>query len=242
MGINIQAKNDYSYLFAGLNTTSKSGSAGNLSFLTDYAMIKNGSYGKLMKAYYAESGSSKSQVSSIVKNTSSATSADDTKTLANVESSTSALKDSADKLLAKDSKSVWAEKDMEKVYSAVNDLVKDYNSVLNTMDDVNSTSILSRAKNLTQNTAVNEKLLAKVGITVGEGNELSVDKDTFMKADAATVKSLFNGNGSFAYRVSTYASFMNYAAEQEADKAATYTVNGSYGNTYSSGSLFDSLF
>ena len=58
----------------------------------------------------------------------------------------------------------------------------------------------------------------------------------------ASVKSLFNGNGSFAYRVSTYASFMNYAAEQEADKAATYTFDGNYGNTYSSGSLFDSLF
>ena len=42
--------------------------------------------------------------------------------------------------------------------------------------------------------------------------------------------------------VNTYASFMNYAAEQEADKAATYTFDGNYGNTYTSGSLFDSLF
>ncbi len=242
MSISIQAKNDYSYLFSGLNTSSGSSSVGNLNFLSDYAAIKNGSYGKLMKAYYAETGSNKSQVNSIVKNKTNSTSADDTKTLASVESSTSALKESADKLLAKDSKSVWAEEDMEKIYTAVSDLVKDYNSVLDAMDDVNSTSILSRAKNLTQNTAVNEKLLAKVGITIGEGNELSVDKDTFMKADVASVKSLFNGNGSFAYRVSTYASFMNYAAEQEADKAATYTFDGSYGNTYSSGSLFDSLF
>lgn len=242
MSISIQAKNDYSYLFSGLNTSSGSSSVGNLNFLSDYAAIKNGSYGKLMKAYYAETGTNKSQVNSIVKNKTNSTSADDTKTLAKVESSTEALKESADKLLAKDSKSVWAEEDMEKIYTAVNDLVKNYNSVLDSMDDVNSTSILSRAKNLTQNTALNEKLLAKVGITIGEGNELSVDKDTFMKADAATVKSLFNGNGSFAYRVSTYASFMNYAAEQEADKAATYTFDGSYGNTYSSGSLFDSLF
>lgn len=241
MSFSIQPKNDYSYLFSSLNTSSGSNSAGNLNFLTDYAMIKSGSYGKLMKAYYAESGSS-SQVNSIVKKQNNSASADDTKTLASVESATEGLKESADKLLAKDSKSVWAEEDMEKVYTAVNDLVKNYNSVLDTMDDVNSTSILSRAKNLTQNTAINEKLLAKVGITIGEGNELSVDKDTFMKADVASVKSLFNGNGSFAYRVSTYASFMNYAAEQEADKAATYTFDGNYGNTYTSGSLFDSLF
>ena len=241
MSFSIQPKNDYSYLFSSLNTSSGSNSAGNLNFLTDYAMIKSGSYGKLMKAYYAESGSS-SQVNSIVKKQNNSASADDTKTLASVEGATEGLKESADKLLQNGSKSVWAEEDMEEIYTAVNDLVKDYNSVLDTMDDVNSTSILSRAKNLTQNTAINEKLLAKVGITVGEGNELSVDKDTFMKADAATVKSLFNGNGSFAYRVSTYASFMNYAAEQEADKAATYTFDGNYGNTYTSGSLFDSLF
>ncbi len=243
MGISIQAKTDYSYLFSGLSTSSSSSGVGNLNFLSDYAAIKNGSYGKLMKAYYAEADgtSTKSQVSSLVNKTNS-TSKDDTKTLANVESSTDALKESSDKLLEKGSKSVWAEEDMEKIYSAVSDLVKDYNSVLDTMDDVNSTSILSRAKNLTQNTAINEKLLAKVGVTINEDNSLSIDKEAFMKADLATVKSVFTGNSSFAYRVSTYASFMNYAAEQEADKAATYTVDGTYGNTYSSGSLFDSLF
>lgn len=243
MSISIQAKNDYSYLFSGLSTSSSSSSStANLSFLSDYAAIKNGSYGKLMKAYYAETGSSSSQVSSIVKSSTNSTSKDDTETIAKVESKTDALKESADKLLEKGSKSVWAEEDMEKIYAAVEDFVSDYNSVLDTMDDVNSTSILSRAKNMTQNTAVNENLLAKVGITIGEDNSLSVDKDTFMEADFSTVKSIFNGNSSFAYRTATYASFMNYAAEQEADKAATYTLNGTYGNTYSSGSIFDSLF
>jgi hypothetical protein len=175
-------------------------------------------------------------------NKTNSTSKDDTKTIAQVESTTEALKESADKLLEKGSKSVWAEDDMEKIYSAVSDLVKEYNSVLDTMDDVNSTSILSRAKNLTQNTAINEKLLAKVGVTINEDNSLAIDKKAFMEADLSTVKSVFTGNASFAYRVSTYASFMNFAAEQEADKAATYTDNGTYGNTYSSGSLFDSLF
>lgn len=244
MGISIQARNDYSYLFSGLNTSSGGSGVGNLNFLSDYAAIKNGSYGKLMKAYYAEANgtSTKSSgISSIVNKTNSI-SKDDTKTLAKVESTTEGLKESADKLLEKGSKSVWAEEDMEKIYSAVSDLVKDYNSVLDTMDDVNSTSILSRAKNLTQNTAINEKLLAKAGVTINEDNSLAIDKKAFMEADMSAVKNLFTGNGSFTYRVSTYASFMNYAAEQEADKAATYTGNGTYGNTFSTGSLFDSLF
>lgn len=239
MGISIQAKNDYSYLFSGLSTT-QSSSAGNLSFLSDYAAIKNGSYGKLMKAYYAESGSS-SAVKKLA-NTSNSVSKDDAETLTKVKSATDALKESADKLLEKGSKSVWAEDDMEKVYSAVNDLVKDYNSVLDTMDKTNSTSILSRAKSMVNNTTVNEKLLGKAGITINEDNSLSIDKKAFLEADKTTVKNLFSGNGSFAYRVSASASMMNYAAEKEADKAATYTNSGTYGNVYNSGSIFDSLF
>ncbi len=239
MSINIQAKADYSYLFSSMSTSKNSGAAGS-SFLIDYAMIKNGSYGKLMKAYYAETGSS-AQVKQMASKT-NATSQDDTETIAKVKSATDSLKESADKLLAKDSKSVFAQEDMEKVYTAVDEFVKDYNSVLDTMDSVNSTSILGKARSMVQNTAINEKMLGKVGITINEDNSLSVDKDTFMKADTTTVKNLFNGTGSFAYRVSASSSMMNYTAEKEAEKAATYTFSGTYGNTYSSGSIFDSLF
>lgn len=239
MGINLQVRNDYSYLFSSLNTSS-TGSAGNLNFLSDYAAIKNGSYGKLMKAYYAETGSDDA-VKKLAK-ASNSVSKDDTETLTKVKAATDDLKESADKLLTKGSKSVWAEDDMEKIYSAVNDLVKDYNSVLDTMDKTNSTSILSRAKSMVNNTAVNEKLLAKVGLTINEDNSLAIDKKAFLEADKTTVKNLFSGNGSFAYRLSASASMMNYAAEKEADKAATYTVTGAYGNTFSAGSVFDSLF
>ena len=126
MAINIQAKTDYSYLFSSLNTSSKNNVGGN-SFLIDYAMIKNGSYGKLMKAYYAESAGDevKSVVNTSKVNNNSATSSDDTKTIAKVKSATDELKESADKLLEKGPKSVFAQDDMEKVYSAVNDFVKE---------------------------------------------------------------------------------------------------------------------
>ena len=46
--INVDSRQDYSYLFQNLS----SGGMGNLNFLSDYASIKNGSYGRLMKAYY----------------------------------------------------------------------------------------------------------------------------------------------------------------------------------------------
>lgn len=242
MGINIQAKTDYSYLFSSLNTSSGSSSIGNSSFLIDYAMIKNGSYGKLMKAYYSETASPEVKSLGNTGKANSSVSRDDTETIGKVKTSTDALKESADKLLEKGADSVFAEENMEDIYSAVNAFVKDYNSVLDTMESVNSTSVLSRAKSMVQNTSVNSSLLGKVGITVNEDNSLSIDKETFLKADMGTVENLFHTTGSFAYRVSASSSLINYAAEQEADKAATYTSTGSYGYTYSAGSLFDSLF
>ena len=54
----IPEKNDYSYLFNSMNTSgSNSGSGSNLFNainLSDYSSIKTGAYGKLLKAYYAE--------------------------------------------------------------------------------------------------------------------------------------------------------------------------------------------
>ena len=47
---------DFSAVFSG---TSDSSSVGNTNMLSDYAAIKNGSYGKLMKAYYAKQDAEK---------------------------------------------------------------------------------------------------------------------------------------------------------------------------------------
>ena len=46
---------DYSYLFGGMQTPL----AGSGFSLSDYASIKNGSYGKLLKAYYAKQDAEK---------------------------------------------------------------------------------------------------------------------------------------------------------------------------------------
>ena len=52
MSINIQAKTNYSFLFSGLSSSASNALSGN--WLADYASIKNGSYAKLMKAYYGK--------------------------------------------------------------------------------------------------------------------------------------------------------------------------------------------
>ena len=55
---------DYSSLFSSLGASSS-------NWLADYATIKNGSYAKLMKAYYAEAKSSSSDTTSTGKKSNS---------------------------------------------------------------------------------------------------------------------------------------------------------------------------
>ena len=88
-------------------------------------------------------------------------------------------------------------------------------------------------------TKANENMLSKVGITINEDNSLSLDKDTFNKANETTVKTLFNSTGSYAYNVSASASFINFTADNEALKANTYDFTGNYGANFTSGSIFN---
>ena len=242
MAITIQSKQDYSYLFSGLSTSGSGSSAlGNLNFLSDYAAIKNGSYGKLMKAYYAEADVSK-EVSKLADKKTTSTSKDDADTLARMEKATDALKESADALFETGKDSVFKDGDMKKVYEAVDAFVKDYNSVLEASDKVNSESVLKKVSNMVNITDNYAKALSGIGVTVNEDNTLSINKDTFMKAGETAIKNLFNKSGSFGYSMSAQASFINFATQTEASKANTYTGKGAYASNYTSGSIFDSLF
>lgn len=258
MSINIQARNNFSYLFSGLGGNSGSGLS---TFLSDYASIKNGSYGKLMKAYYSSNASDevKSAASDFKKNTTrkttSSLTADETKAYTKVQSSTDNLKESADKLLAVGTKSLFNKKDIttkdengvestEKgydtaaIYRGVNDFVNNYNSVIKAAGSVDNKLISNRVTNMENSTSINSKSLAKLGITINDDNTLSIDKDTFMKADMSMAKSLFNGAGSYGYSVSASASMINYNADYTLSKATTYTTNGTYNNRYNSGNMF----
>lgn len=55
---------DYSYLFGATQTASASGTFS----LADYASIKNGSYGKLLRAYYAKQDAENSNAKDVLRN------------------------------------------------------------------------------------------------------------------------------------------------------------------------------
>lgn len=250
MSINIQAKTNYSFLFSGLSSSASNAVSGN--WLADYASIKNGSYGKLMKAYYAkDSGDSKTAASTIAKKDTAK------KTLAKVETTTDALKESADALLATGKKDLFTQKDIttkdengvesttkgydtDAIYNAVNSFVKNYNSVMAAVDDVSDTTVNNRTESLGNTTIANSKQLAKIGITMKNDGTLSLDKDTFMKADMNTVKNLFQGNGSYGYRVSAQSSMINFAADHASTRSSLYTGTAGYTGTYNAGNLFSS--
>lgn len=235
-----------SSLFSSLNTSSTSSTA---SYISDFANIKNGSYKKLLTAYYNKTGDTGSSA-----NSSTSTATDSTKNLTAVKSATDSLKDSADALLTKGKNSVFnkvsstdsegnttTDYDTEAIYKAVSSFVDSYNTTLDSMDKISATSLTNNVKNMVNTTAKNSKLLSEIGITVGSDYSLSIDKAAFAKADMGTVKSLFNEQGSYGYSVSAKASMMNFNASNEAGKASTYNQTGSYSYNYSAGNLIDSL-
>lgn len=252
--INVNARQDYSYLFQSM-TTSRGNSLGNLNFLSDYASIKNGSYGKLMKAYYAKDAADK--VASTGKDTetkkkSISTAADSAKTLSEIEKAADAMKESADSLLVKGSKSVFRKKnekatvseeyDTDAIYKAVSGFVTDYNDLLSKTSAASSKNLQSKADTLVAVTSANAKLLSRVGITVNSDSSLSLDEEVFKKSDMGTVKNLFGTTGAYGYKVSAQASMIDYTAAKESTRSNTYTANGTYSNVYSAGNILNSFF
>ncbi len=252
--INVNARQDYSYLFQSM-TTSRGNSLGNLNFLSDYASIKNGSYGKLMKAYYAKDAADKTASKgkdTETKKNSISTAADSAKTLSEIEKAADAMKESADSLLVKGSKSVFRKKnekatvseeyDTDAIYKAVSGFVTDYNDLLSKTSAASSKNLQSKADTLAAVTSANAKLLSRVGITVNSDSSLSLDEEAFKKSDMGTVKNLFGTTGAYGYKVSAQASMIDYTAAKESTRSNTYTANGTYSNVYSAGNILNSFF
>ena len=248
-------RRDYSMLLQSLPTPSGASGVANLNFLSDHASIRNGSYRKMMNAYY---GPDRERVSGIV-NRSISTSRDNPKQLREIQNNAEALKKSADALLATGSRSVFNETDIitkdangvstttrgldtDAIFKAVSSFVTDYNNLLDRGNESNTAGITSRINSLTSMTNFNRNLLGQVGINVGADGKLSINEDDFKKSNMTTVRSLFHGTGSFAFQVSAQASLIDFAAANEAARSNTYNANGAFTNNFSSGNLFGSFF
>ncbi|MGN0400735.1 MAG: hypothetical protein ACI4HQ_00570 [Acetatifactor sp.] len=260
MGISVQPRSDVSYLFSGMGTGINSTSSMS-SLFSDYASIKNGSYGKLLKAYYNEAagGALKSAVRDSVgnrKNAVTGMTSEESKAYTRVEKDSDALKSAADGLLGKSlfqkkditekdgngAESTTRDYDKNSIYQAVNGFVNSYNALMTSAEDTEDATLQRRVESLGNKTLGSSKALKAVGITIGEDGRLSLDKDTFMKSDMIRVKSLFNENGSYGYQVSAQASLISYAADSAVEKGSAYSVGGTYSSTFHTGNLFNGYF
>lgn len=225
-----------SSLFSSLNTTKTTNST-DLSALTslvsDYESIRSGSYQKLLDKYYASQDTDSS--------TSLSTSSDSSKKLMSIKSSGEDLKESVEGLVESGTDSLFKEGDSEKIYSAISDFVDSYNSLIDSTATSNTKSIASNTQSMITTTETNSALLQSIGISVNSDFTLSLDEDKLKNASMSTVKSLFNGAGSYGYQTGVKASMIVYNADTEISKSGTYTSSGSYSSTYSTGSIYDSL-
>lgn len=227
------------------NTSSTSTSSSDTT-LSDYASIKNGSYKKLMKAYYAKQESSTS-VSDGDKSTTS-------KYYALLKSDSDAMQKSANalktnsslyekKTVTNEDGTTTSEYDMDTLYSKVKSFIDDYNSILDSYDKVNNTNILKKGIYLVKNTNANQNMLSKIGITIGSGNKLEIKEDTFKSADMNDIKAMFYGNGSFADSAALKASQTSSLAQNAVNKISSlYDSSAGYLSTLNSSNIIDQYF
>ena len=254
-GISMYDSSSVSTLFSSLGSSKSTGSGLFGINLSEYASIRSGSYGKLMRSYFSmdsTKGTSKSDDST--KNTiedlatTTSTSKDSTKTLAAIESDAKELTDSAKALYTRSNNKVFTKDsggsyDTDKIYKAVKRFADDYNSMLDTAGKSSTNRISRSVSSMKNETSYNEKPLKEIGITVDEKTgRLSVDETTFKSADTEKIKNLFNGTGSYAYSVATKAAMTESYTKSEAAKSNTYTKNGTYNYNYNSGNIFTDMF
>lgn len=221
-GISGYDSNSMSTLLSSLSTNNTKTSSYDGLFginVSDYASIKNGSYGKLMKAYYS--------IDETDKKSNSKNDTDDTdKTLQSIRDTTGDLKKSAESLYA--DKQLFAlnkdgEYDMEAIYEKVDKFIEDYNSAVKSVGKAETESIAKAGANLVNLVSANEDMLSKIGITINSSDySMSINKEKFMEANISSIKTMFSGVGSFAYQIGAKASRIERMVAEKVPAGVSY--------------------
>ena len=146
MNINLSGlKQDYSFLFSGLNSSRNSSNLLSSINLSDYNSIKTGTYGKLLKAYYKQDDVDVKDTTS-KKDKTNKTESTTAKELKEVQTEADELRDSATALMQRGSKSVFKDEDMDKVYKAVSGFMDDFNTVVEKGEKTGSKALIRGAE------------------------------------------------------------------------------------------------
>ena len=239
MGINLNVKQDYSFLFSNVNGSNNSNNIFNSINLSDYNSIKSGTYGKLLKEYYKKADTDEIDSTS-KKNTVNKSDSEAIKELKQIQTDGNALRDAASKLMQRGSSSALGSDDMNKAYAAVKDFADKYNTLMEEGSESDSKSIKRTAEGMVDLMKDYKESLNEIGITIDKDYKLVVDKDAFMKSSMDKVQDLFRGNNSLSYLTSMRAITISNTAYSESNKSNLYTGNGSY-TAPSTGDMFNSI-
>lgn len=231
--------NFYKSMFNSMNKSSN----GIDNLLGDYANIKSGSYGKLLKAYYGKQNSTTDKVNgnSSTKKQEEAKSKNQLsqyKSKAeNLSKAASALykddklfeKKDVTKTDANGNTTTTKEYDRDSINSKVKNFVDSYNDMMKASKESDDAAVRYAAKNTEKKTDAQKNMLERIGITIQDDRTLKLDEEKLNKAEVSDIKSLFSGVGSYAYGIdSNAASVVNYSSSKISDsslytsKATTY--------------------
>ncbi len=257
MGINVDM--DYSTLFSSMSAGSSSSVnyLSNLSgMLSDYASIRDGSYGKLVSAYYKKVGnddtvSAEEKESRKAESSAAKSAAAEKKQYSSIAASAKSLGADADKLMAEDSKSIFNKTwqnttdkdgneskvydyDTSKIMSAVSGMVKNYNNIIASSSDISDVTTDTRVSYMTKLSGSYKNELSSIGITVNDNGKLSLDKDKMKASGMEAVQNVLGGKNGYAYKISSAASLLENSATKAASNGSTYSAFGNLKNDYSS--------
>lgn len=208
--------------------TSSSNSDTNLNYLSDYASIKNGSYGKLLKAYYSKdknsgtsaagtgSSSGKTVLDKILEERKHPTISKEAQTAnSNLTAGISSLSSSVSKLQnAKTYTSEDGASASDKVVTAMKSFVENYNNVVSSAKKSTLTNKTSYVANIMNNTSANSSKLSELGVTINANGTLQLNENKLKATDVSKVQELFSKDDIMSYgsRISSRLQFAGSAA------------------------------
>ncbi len=115
--------------------------------------------------------------------------------------------------------------DIKKILSTAKSFVNNYNTMFDKAESSSNSGVLSNLSYIRNRTANNTKALKEFGISVDKKGRLSIDEETFQKADMSKVQNFFKDYGSY---VASNASRVDYYMNTKANAASGYTSKASY--------------
>lgn len=224
------------------------------SSLSDYSMIRSGAYGKLMKAYYAKEADTTQKTDKTDKTDKTAQmSTQEKEQLQQMQELKTGAKSLSDAASALQKNSLYEAKtaedgtsavDRSKITSALKSFVGAYNTYIEQTGKSSKSTVQKQNLSALKATAANSKLLAEVGISYDKKGNLTLDETKAQKASLSTIKSLFQGGGSYGDTIGDKATATYRLANSASYKTSggtRYSSQGTYSTLGNTSNLLDQL-